>query len=88
MIETFADKHLTVCPLGLCTFEEVCPNAPCMACMRTLGQHLIAEMGIMLKQADAAKAKGNEQAHVDLRVLAHDVGSIITNRTAKLYQRA
>lgn len=62
----FADKHLTVCPLGLCTFEEICPKAPCINCMRALGEHLVAEVGIMAQQIEVARRQGNVTAQNDL----------------------
>ena len=68
----------TVCPLGLCRTEEDCPNAPCIECMRRLGDHMIEEVKIVQRQAKAAKLKGDLPAVKFLQGLLSSMGLAVT----------
>lgn len=70
-------KDMRVCPLGLCTFEEVCPNALCVECMHRLGQHMIGEMTILGKQADHATAKGDHTGAALIRGIMDHLGETL-----------
>lgn len=72
---------LTICPLGLCTFEQVCPNAPCIPCMRRLGEHLIAEMGVMTAHARVANEKGDRAATETLHGMLSSLTTSMNART-------
>ena len=52
-----ASEGAGVCPLGLCTTESVCPNAPCLDCMRRLGDHMIEEIKVLQVQARVAQTQ-------------------------------
>ena len=52
-----ASEGAGVCPLGLCTTESVCPNAPCLDCMRRLGDHMIEEIKVLQAQARVANVR-------------------------------
>lgn len=71
---------MNVCPLGLCTFEEICPRAPCMECMRALGEHMVAEVGIMAQQIEVARRQGNLTAVEDIRNTIGNMHEAITRR--------
>lgn len=35
---------MNVCPLGLSRTEEDCPRAPCVRCLRQMGERLLADI--------------------------------------------
>ena len=71
-----------VCPLGLCRFEEVCPNAPCIDCMHALGAHMIEEARLMEKQIDVARRKGDQKSVGILTRLFASLGLDMTLKEA------
>lgn len=71
------------CPLGYGTFEGLCPRAPCIECMRALGDHMIAEFKIMARQACHAEDKSDGSAYDILRLLMDDIGAQIMTRRTK-----
>lgn len=70
----------TVCPLGLCRVEEECPEAPCIDCMRRLGDHMVEEIKIVSRQAEAAKRKGMLDVSDDLGALLRTLGLVMVDR--------
>lgn len=71
---------MTVCPLGLCRTEETCPRAPCLDCMRRLGEHMIDEIKIIGRQAQAASDKGDVGAFNQLHTMLQSLGVSMTSR--------
>lgn len=67
-----------ICPLGLCRTEEDCPNAPCVECMRRLGEHILEEINVIQRQALVAKAKGDYTPMSTLQELLKSMGSALT----------
>ena len=74
----------TVCPLGLCRFEEDCPNAPCVDCMRRLGEHMIEEVRLMERQATIAKSKGDASAFDQLDALLASMSFVMPTTSPAL----
>lgn len=70
----------TVCPLGLCRLEEDCPNAPCLDCMKRLGEHMIAEIKIMERQALIASARGDHEMRGQLAGMLDRLGIAVIHR--------
>ena len=66
-----------VCPLGLCTTEDVCPNAPCLDCMRRLGEHMIEEIKVLQAQADVAYKRKLPEPVVTLKDMMRALGERI-----------
>lgn len=67
-----------VCPLGYCTFEEICPHAPCIDCMRRLGEHMVEEMKIIGRQADHASSHGDFTAAAMLDTQMEHIGDTLS----------
>lgn len=71
---------VTVCPLGLCRIEETCPNAPCLDCMRRLGEHMIEEIGVVAKQAAVARDKGQKDVAAKFDDMLFQLGRSVLMR--------
>ncbi len=71
-----------ICPLGFDTTTGDCPWAPCTQCMRALGDHMIEEVKVLSRQAQAARAKGDAPALEEIKGVIRSLGSAITMREA------
>jgi hypothetical protein len=69
-----------ICPLGFATTEGDCPRAPCTDCMRLLGDHMITEVKVLSRQAQAARVKDDAPALAAIKEIMGSLGAAITMR--------
>ena len=78
-----ASEGAGVCPLGLCTTESVCPNAPCLDCMRRLGDHMIEEIKVLQAQARVANVRQMPEPKANLTDMMRALGERMIREAAE-----
>ena len=78
-----ASEGAGVCPLGLCTTESVCPNAPCLDCMRRLGDHMIEEIKVLQVQARVANVRQMPEPKANLTDMMRALGERMIREAAE-----
>ena len=81
-------EGMTICPLGFCTFEQVCPRAPCVDCMRRLRDHMVEELLVLREQAGVAQRSGDTRAYGVLHGLLESVSVSVNQRLTKQRESA
>ena len=70
----------TACPLGLERVEGDCPNAPCIECMRRLGDHMIEEVNLLNRQTNVARILGDRAAMDELHIVMSTLSAAVTSQ--------
>jgi hypothetical protein len=52
-----------ICPLGRDLRTETCPSAPCVGCMRALGEQIIADYEVLSDHRKSALSLGRTLAY-------------------------